>query len=109
MMFTRSQSVKNCKVEKVSEKKPLRSLSIVRTRSHHNRVEKLQTNTRDDVIKVEPYSRMVTRAKSNAASTKPRLVGDQMILQDVTIDFDGASREWRKNKRSIGNGSYIYK
>lgn len=26
----------------------------------------------------------------------------------VNIDFDGASREWRKNKRSTGNGTYTY-
>jgi hypothetical protein len=27
----------------------------------------------------------------------------------VDIDFDGASKDWRMNKRSIGNGSYVYK
>ena len=27
----------------------------------------------------------------------------------VMIDFDKASREWRKNKISVGNGCYVYK
>jgi hypothetical protein len=29
-------------------------------------------------------------------------------LYEVIIDFDEASREWKSNKRSIGNGSYKY-
>ena len=33
-----------------------------------------------------------------------RITGDD----NVTIDFDEASREWRKNKISIGNGEFIY-
>ena len=31
----------------------------------------------------------------------------QTILE-VNIDFDDAITEWRKNKRSIGNGHYNY-
>jgi hypothetical protein len=27
----------------------------------------------------------------------------------VNIDFDGSSRAWRANKRSLGNGCYEYK
>lgn len=27
---------------------------------------------------------------------------------DVSIDFDEASREWRANKRHIGNGMFVY-
>ena len=27
----------------------------------------------------------------------------------VTIDFEEASKEWRKNKVSIGNGSFRYR
>ena len=29
-------------------------------------------------------------------------------LFEVNIDFDDASASWRKNKKSIGNGSYKY-
>ena len=29
-------------------------------------------------------------------------------LYEVNIDFDEASKEWRHNKKSIGNGSYKY-
>jgi hypothetical protein len=28
---------------------------------------------------------------------------------DVNIDFDEASKEWRKNKKYIGNGSFNYR
>lgn len=34
-----------------------------------------------------------------------RMTGNDMII----IDFDEASREWRKNKIYIGNGSFRYK
>jgi hypothetical protein len=27
---------------------------------------------------------------------------------EVNIDFDGASKAWRENKRSRGNGMYVY-
>ena len=27
---------------------------------------------------------------------------------EVNIDFDDATKEWRSNKKSIGNGSYKY-
>jgi hypothetical protein len=30
-------------------------------------------------------------------------------IYEVEIDFDEASREWGKNKVSVGNGCYIYK
>lgn len=29
--------------------------------------------------------------------------------ESVQIDFDEASLEWRKNKKSIGNGMFVYK
>lgn len=28
---------------------------------------------------------------------------------EVIIDFDAASKAWRENKRSIGNGCYVYR
>ncbi len=30
-------------------------------------------------------------------------------IYEVKIDFDQASREWRRNKISVGNGCYVYK
>jgi hypothetical protein len=30
-------------------------------------------------------------------------------LYDNKIDFDEASREWRKNKKYVGNGNFVYK
>ena len=29
-------------------------------------------------------------------------------IYEVVIDFDYASREWRKNKKCVGNGSFVY-
>lgn len=33
---------------------------------------------------------------------------EKCSLYNVEIDFDEASKEWRSNKRSIGNGCYKY-
>ena len=32
----------------------------------------------------------------------------QQKILEVNIDFDDAITEWRKNKKSIGNGQYKY-
>ena len=42
---------------------------------------------------------METRSKTKHAAA---------TLYNVNIDFDGASEAWKKNKISIGNGSYRY-
>jgi hypothetical protein len=33
----------------------------------------------------------------------------QQPLFDNTIDFDGASKAWRANKKHVGQGCFIYK
>jgi alkyl hydroperoxide reductase subunit AhpC len=35
-------------------------------------------------------------------------INEKCQLYEVNIDFDEASREWHKNKKSTGNGSYKY-
>ena len=35
--------------------------------------------------------------------------GKMIGYDTIVIDFDEASREWRKNKIYIGNGSFRYK
>ena len=30
------------------------------------------------------------------------------VIYEVNIDFDDASEAWRANKKSIGNGNYVY-
>ena len=42
---------------------------------------------------------MKTRSQTNYENS---------ALYEVNIDFDIASELWKANKRSIGNGSYIY-
>jgi len=39
----------------------------------------------------------------------PEKVPQKKSIYNVTIDFDEASREWRKNKFHVGNGTSIYK
>lgn len=43
---------------------------------------------------------MITRSISNRLSNK--------TVYQIDIDFDEASRAWNENKRSIGNGEYVY-
>lgn len=40
--------------------------------------------------------------------TRSQIKYDIGSLYEVNIDFDKASIEWKKNKLSIGNGSYRY-
>lgn len=34
---------------------------------------------------------------------------DKKLIYNVNIDFDESSREWRKNKISLGFGTFKYK
>ena len=36
-------------------------------------------------------------------------IGVNIKIYDVDIDFDEASKEWRKNKISLGGGLFQYK
>ena len=40
--------------------------------------------------------------------TRSKTSYDRSVLYEVNIDFDEASEAWKKNKISIGNGSYRY-
>jgi hypothetical protein len=40
--------------------------------------------------------------------TRSQTLVDQHPIYDVTIDFDGASEAWRKNKKQMKNGTFIY-
>jgi len=42
---------------------------------------------------------MKTRSQTNYEKT---------AIYEVNIDFDSASKSWKANKRSIGNGCYVY-
>jgi hypothetical protein len=41
--------------------------------------------------------------------TRSQLKNIHQNLYEVDIDFDSASKAWRANKISIGNGSFKYK
>lgn len=53
---------------------------------------------------------MNTRSKTRSQLTKiePPLELKLKPELEVNIDFDDASKEWHKNKKSIGNGHYKY-
>ena len=55
-------------------------------------------------------TRSQTIAKqTDAVSYAPEIECEIPPKYEVNIDFDEASKAWRKNKTSIGNGSYKYK
>ena len=45
--------------------------------------------------------------KYNTSNVK--LEYDKKIIYEIKIDFDEASREWRKNKIHVGEGIFKYK
>jgi hypothetical protein len=42
------------------------------------------------------------------SQTKSKREYDRLTVYEVDIDFDEASRLWKYNKKSVGNGSYEY-
>lgn len=76
-----------------SVRKPEGCFTIIRTRSQARKKLKVDTSYGEDDVPSPPHAPSGTR----------------MAKYVVDIDFDEASREWRKNKRSIGNGCYRYK
>jgi len=40
--------------------------------------------------------------------TRSQTKYETLTQYEVNIDFDGASKAWKANKMSIGNGSYTY-
>jgi len=51
---------------------------------------------------------MNTRSQTKKIQDEKREEKENIVLYMVEIDFDEASNMWRKNKKSIGNGSYKY-
>jgi hypothetical protein len=52
---------------------------------------------------------MNTRSKAAFKNTPLNdTIETKTPLYEVNIDFDEASRAWKANKKSIGNGSYKY-
>ena len=110
-MLTRSQAVlvnnyissssdKNVKKytsnNKVISKKPANPFTIIRTRSQTRNKLQIDTSYCDNNTQSPP------RAPSGLRSSS------RLPKFTVDIDFDSASNEWRKNKRSTGNGCYSY-
>ena len=62
-------------------------------------------NWTDEIYKIESRNGPNTWRIINLDGTQPK---KEQILYEVNIDFDEASREWKKNKKSIGNGEYKY-
>ena len=104
-MLTRSQTAnKNYKVEQISTKKTstLRSQGSENLQLLTSKVEKFGRS----VLPENVFTIVRTRSYNDVVSN---IVTRSKVDKEVNIDFDSASREWRKNKRSVGNGSYVYK
>jgi hypothetical protein len=54
------------------------------------------------LIKYILNNKMKTRSQNNLTTLTP------ISTFNVEIDFDDASKAWKSNKKSIGNGSYKY-
>jgi hypothetical protein len=103
-MLTRSQSavVNNFFNEgsvnkKAVTKKNENLFTIMRTRSQARNNLNIITSYGEDDVPPPPLA--PSGLRSSLRTQK----------YTVDIDFDGASKDWRMNKRSIGNGSYVYK
>jgi hypothetical protein len=54
-------------------------------------------------------TRSQTRKEVNTeVNTVSIIESNERVLYEVNIDFDEASRAWRSNKKSMGNGQYKY-
>ena len=53
-------------------------------------------------------TRFQNKENTNAVEIEKVKEKENIQLFIVDIDFDEASRHWRENKKSIGNGSYKY-
>ena len=51
---------------------------------------------------------MNTRSKTKSNNIINAIDSNNNALYEVNIDFDEASKAWKANKKSIGNGSYKY-
>lgn len=71
---------------------------------------KTRSQTRNN-LDIQPRPPIVIRRsprlqQKNNTSTQNSL---HLCLYEVDIDFDEASKAWRQNKISLGNGTYDYK
>jgi hypothetical protein len=54
-------------------------------------------------------TRSQTRKEVNTDSNvESNVESNERVIYEVNIDFDEASRAWRSNKKSMGNGQYKY-
>lgn len=125
-MLTRSQTAnKNCKVEKNTVlpvtklqkvyNKPENVFTIVRTRSYNERFVVPRSGVTNHRFSGESSRRELSQENDvvdklqNNKSVVSSIITRSKVDKEVNIDFDSASREWRRNKRSSGNGTYVYK
>ena len=64
------------------------------TYHNYNTRYKKKSNTDNSVVFIHRYN------------TRQQIKKKEL---DVSIDFDDASKQWRKNKRHTGNGCFVYK
>lgn len=50
---------------------------------------------------------MLTRSQTKLSENQETIL-EQKIELEVNIDFDEASKAWKENKKSMGNGTYKY-
>ena len=73
----------------------------MQTRSQTRNKSYTQTHT-------QPTPSIMIRRSARLQQQTNNIIHKSHHLYDVNIDFDEASREWRTNKISLGNGTYTY-
>ncbi len=70
-----------------------------------------RSQTRSQVQVIEPVTEPVNKPVKEPVIKlvkEPVIIKNPVQLYEVDIDFDDASKAWRANKKSIGNGQYKY-
>ena len=106
-MLTRSQTQTINNFFQVVEEDVCRKTMLLRgkTVTAPTKVSKPCPQNLFTIMRTRSQSKLIDRA--NSQFERKRVATDDTYAVD--IDFDGASREWQKNKRSLGNGTYEYK
>ena len=60
-------------------------------------------------MQTRSQSKKYIESTETKVSPETKVSTEKKALYEVDIDFDEASREWRSNKKSIGNGQFKYK
>lgn len=84
--------------------------STVAKRANYEPTHPMTTRSKSATPQLTPREVVNICARPKADTIRKFFVEDPAsCARDLRIDFEEASREWRRNKRNLGNGCYEYK